>query len=867
MRYRYAHSSFFKLSPVALAVMSFWAPVAQANLEFDPSMLSSDNGQVADLSRFEQGGGTQLPGDYLVTVYLNGAFIESRHVRFQARDTAAAAGEDVRDGTGLMACLTRQDLRDLGVNTDAYPGLRDAADGQCLSPGQHIRGAFTAFDFLNQRLDISIPQVALQNKARGWIPPKRWDNGINAALLNYQFSGNQNKGQYGNSSSQFLNLTSGLNFGPWRLRDNSTWTDTQSRYSHSRRWQHLSTYAQRAIIPWRSELTAGDSTTGSEVFDAISFRGVQLATDDSMYPDSQRGFAPDIRGTAMSNAQVTVRQNGNVIYQTVVAPGEFDINDLYPVTSGGDLEVTVTENGGSVRTFTVPYSSVPVLQRQGHIRYALTAGHYRSSSDQYDQPAFAQGTLQWGLPHGITVYGGTQVADHYQSAALGSGVNMGGWGALSVDLTQANSVLADGSRHEGQSVRFLYGRSLISTGTTVQLAGYRYSTEGFHTLQETATKRMTGWLNDSDEVDAAGRPVARRWTSYYNLYNSRRERIELNISQSLGESSSLYATGTHQTYWHSDATTESLQAGFSNTYHQLSWTLSYGYSRISDHPKADRTYFASLSVPLVALLSHDSGHNIWANYSVRRDADGTMTQQAGLSGTALSENNLNWGISQGYSRQDGESGDLSLALQGTYGNLSAGYGYTADYRQVRYGMSGGMIAHRGGLTFGQPLGETNVLIAVPGAAGVPLENGTGIHTDWRGYTVMPYASMYRDNRVALDVSRLDDHTDVDNAVAHVVPTRGAIVRANFAAHSGVRVMMTLRHNGSPLPFGSTVVSGTDGHESLVADGGVVYLSGLPLTGTLKAQWGRGAGQQCSVRYRLPAEVLHQALAQAEGECL
>lgn len=192
-------------------------------------------------------------------------------------------------------------------------------------------------------------------------------------------------------------------------------------------------------------------------------------------------------------------------------------------------------------------------------------------------------------------------------------------------------------------MRFLYGRSLISTGTTVQLAGYRYSTEGYHTLQETATKRMTGWLNDSDEVDASGRPVGPRWTSYYNLYNSRRERIELNLSQTLGESSSLYATGTHQTYWHNNTVTDALQAGFSTTYHSLSWTLSYGYSRNSDQPRADRTYFVSLSVPLDALLSHDSGHNAWVNYSVRRDSDGTMTQQAGLSGTALRENNLNWG--------------------------------------------------------------------------------------------------------------------------------------------------------------------------------------------------------------------------------
>lgn len=39
-----------------------------------------------------------------------------------------------------------------------------------------------------------------------------------------------------------------------------------------------------------------------------------------MLPDSQKGFAPTIRGIARTNAQVTVRQNGYVLYQTYVTP-------------------------------------------------------------------------------------------------------------------------------------------------------------------------------------------------------------------------------------------------------------------------------------------------------------------------------------------------------------------------------------------------------------------------------------------------------------------------------------------------------------------------------------------------------------------
>lgn len=110
-----------------------------------------------------------------------------------------------------------------------------------------------------------------------------------------------------------------------------------------------------------------------------------------MLPDSLKGFAPTVRGIAKSNAVVTIKQNGYVIYQTYVSPGAFAINDLYPTSSSGDLQVTVKESDGSENTFTVPYSAVPLLQREGRLKYALTAGKYRSTNDDQDEVNFARG--------------------------------------------------------------------------------------------------------------------------------------------------------------------------------------------------------------------------------------------------------------------------------------------------------------------------------------------------------------------------------------------------------------------------------------------------------------------------------------------
>lgn len=64
----------------------------------------------------------------------------------------------------------------------------------------------------------------------------------------------------------------------------------------------------------------GDGNTGSDIFDGVGFRGVRLYSSDNMYPDSQQGFAPTVRGIARTAAQLTIRQNGFIIYQSYVSP-------------------------------------------------------------------------------------------------------------------------------------------------------------------------------------------------------------------------------------------------------------------------------------------------------------------------------------------------------------------------------------------------------------------------------------------------------------------------------------------------------------------------------------------------------------------
>ncbi|WP_246746560.1 fimbria/pilus outer membrane usher protein, partial [Salmonella enterica] len=62
-------------------------------------------------------------------------------------------------------------------------------------------------------------------------------------------------------------------------------------------------------------------------------------------------------------------------------------------------------------------------------------------------------------------------------------------GAVSFDVTHARSHFDDGDNESGQSWRFLYSKRFDDTDTSFRLVGYRYSTEGYYTLGEWASRQ------------------------------------------------------------------------------------------------------------------------------------------------------------------------------------------------------------------------------------------------------------------------------------------------------------------------------------------------------------------------------------------
>lgn len=459
-----------KLATVALAIAGILCALPPlpahaaddtvvADVNFDASFLMQSTGSTSiDVSRFAHGNPI-APGEYAMDVHLNGTWLGRRTIRFDGPNGQA------------KPCFDQALIAQLNLQSDVLAATPQAvresiAQGQCVNIEDVVDGASYSFDLAELRMDITVPQAALRRTPKGYVNPEFWDAGVSSATLAYNLNTYETHGQFANKNT-YLSLDSGVNVGGWHFRQRSalSW-----QTAGTRQYQNIATYLQHDIPSMRSQLTLGDSYTDGAMFDSIGLRGVQLNTDDRMLPESQRDYAPLIRGIAQSNARVAVTQNGIKLYETTVTPGPFEINDLYATGYGGDLRVIVTEADGSEHSFNVPYASVVQLLRPGTTRYSAALGRARDGQS-ISKEEMLQLTVQHGFTNVVTGYGGLVASKSYQAVLIGTGLNTP-LGAFALDVTRSHINKPGIATSSGQSIRASYSKFVPSTNTNLAVAAY-----------------------------------------------------------------------------------------------------------------------------------------------------------------------------------------------------------------------------------------------------------------------------------------------------------------------------------------------------------------------------------------------------------
>ncbi|BBV96030.1 MULTISPECIES: fimbria/pilus outer membrane usher protein [Pseudomonas] len=791
----------------------------QADIAFQPGFMRQAPGQPADagaLALQNLAAQTRLPpGRYRVQLTLNLSPLHEQDIDFI----------EGPDGQGLQPCLTSTLLRTLDLREQALDApLPD--DDTCLDLAQRVPHASVDFDPAQLRLSLSIPQIALRQDRSGSVPEAQWSNGINAAFISYQASAQHSSQRgRGNQSSQDLYLDSGINLGAWRLRSKQALRDEADGARH---WTRSDTYAQRDLPGLQANITLGETFTNSDMFRSVRFTGARVASDTGMLPDAMQHYAPVIRGVAQSRAKVEILHNGYPIYSSYVAPGPYAIDDLSVGSGHGELEVVITEADGQVRRFTQPYSSMGTLLRDGVWRYSATVGRY-DGAEQLDDPLFWQATLARGGAWDTTLYGGLLSSEYYKASVLGLARDVGNLGALSFDVTRSSTDLGGTlGEPQGHSFALRYGKS-FPTRTNLRFAGYRYSTEGYRDFDEAVQQRSHA-------------------SSYLG---NRRSRLEASVYQTVGERSTLNLTFSQDTYWQTSNQRRQYQLQYTTRVGKVSVNL-FASQALNSQNDDSRMFGLSLSVPL------DFGRQHQASFDLRNDG-GKTSERASLSGGLL-DNQLSYSTSLSNDGQGRSSGGMSVNYQGSLANVGMGYNQGSDYRTLSVNASGAIMLHGDGVALGSQLGETMALVHVPDVAGVGVQNTPSARTNAQGYALVPYLRPYRLNALVLQTDDVSPEVVIGNASQHVVPRRGAVVKASYTAEHVARLVLTLRQaNGQPVPFGAQVLDANGQSLGVVGQAGQALVS-TRTTGpqAIRVLWGDASDNAC------PLIIDPQALAQNGG---
>ncbi len=774
---------------------------AAEQVEFNPAFFPDGAvGLQVDVSRFNSGN-VVLPGSYRAEVYLNGQWIGRETLPFAAVEGQKSA----------QVCLAHDALLRFGI-TATTPS------SDCADIATDLPGASSHFDPGEGRLDLQVPHIYLARQPRGYVDPQHWDSGIDAAFVRYNLNTFATRSGGRSLGSSYLGLNTGLNLGDWHWRHNGNYTRTRLASGY----QRSATYVQREVGPLQAQLMVGEIYTPGALFDSVRLRGASLFSDDRMLPDSQSGFAPVVRGVAETNARVSVRQRGVLLDEVSVAPGPFVLDDLFATGYGGDLDVTITEADGRVRTFVVPFAANTHLLRPGHYQYAISLGQLDEVGLRH-APTLLQATFQQGLNNLLTGYTGMVLADDYHSQLLGAAFNTP-LGALSFDLTHSVAQLPGQGSREGQSVQLRYSKNFADTGTHFALGAYRYSTAGFLDMGDAA--RIRGLAIDG----LKGESVSRL-----------RDRMDLSLNQSLGNGS-VYLTGSAQHYWNRSDGNLTFTSGYSGSWKRLHYTVSVQRSRDLLSERVDKQVDLTLSLPL------GGGARAPSLTTTLYRGDHNSGERISLGGSNGERGELSYAVSaSGAGGRSATSADVKY--QTGHGVLSAGYGQSDAYRSTSVGMTGGIVAHPGGVTFAPELGDTLGIVQVPDAVGARINGNHSARIGQSGFAVVPHLTPYRQNVVELDPKDLSVDVELKSASQNVAPRAGAVVKLQFETVSGQALLITaVREDGSPLPFGSDVFDEDGASVGVVGQGGKAFVRVSRPHGQLTVRWGAHTETLCRLTY-------------------
>lgn len=671
-------------------------------------------------------------------------------------------------------------------------------------------------------VELLVPTDALMPEASAQTD---YASGGTAALLNYDLLAVGNS--FAGGSSRYYSASSefGFNAGDWIVRSRGMYSNDGSTSNFS----HLYAYAQRTFVSQQAVFQGGEINVGNSIFAGPAIYGMQWMPELALKRPSSPGTA--VEGIAQTQARVEVRQAGALIYTTVVPPGPFTLTNIPLLNGSNDLEVTVIEATGASRRFVVPAALLGAGTLGVTPGYSFALGKLRQlGGDALVKPWVATATGTWQPGKNVGMTGGVMVGTQYGSVAAGLDTFL--FGNTNASL---RSILSNATRESRRGAQFM---GSISTRLTTSLSANVTATQqtpGYRSITDTTQDTTADWIN----------------SHYRGQYTA-----GLAWSQEvLGAFSVNYSRS-------------SLFTGDDSKRVTGSWGRTFKYATVS------------LSVEkAIGGTSGNNGNAVYLSVSVplgRRSVRGYVNRVDGSTrlGATYSEvvNDI-FNYSLNAETRPGEgalSASANVATTPYYTRLNLGAAqYGSDRTSYNAELSGGILAHRHGVTFSPyALGDTFGVASLGSElSGVKISTPQGpVWTDAWGRAVISTAPAYAQSRVEVSTKTLPRNVDIGNAFMQITPGRGSVSYVNFDVVKVRRLLLHTRDEaGKPLPRNATVTDEEGNFLTTVLNDGTIFLSNSSATRGLRVV--DQAGKSCVLSFTIPvAQDLEAYFDEVDARC-
>jgi outer membrane usher protein len=691
--------------------------------------------------------------------------------------TAILKGEDL--------LLQVKDLATVGVST------KNIGKPETIEGDTYVSLLSLAPD-ISYKFDENLLKLALTSSAdrltnvnvrdfysRNSLPPDTVFSRDSSAYINYSL--NYNRVQGIDNLLGFSEL--GYSFNNSLV---STTISSDTKGSITRGLSSLTIDNSTSLDRW----TIGDNFANlGELGGNLTVGGVTLSRQFSLNPyfvttpqDSS------IKGAISSPSTVTVYNNGLLVRQERLNPGQFELRNIERDNGSNNTTVIIRDAFGREQVIKTPFYVSSAILKPGVSDYYINAGFKRTSIEQstYEVPGL-RANYRWGVNSSLTAAVRLEAANDL----LSTGGEIA-WKIPTIGEFSAGAAVSQEKDLGGWAgyLRYNYTESSYSFGGSLKLFSDNYSHSSLSSIDNRnlfdASIQASVKLSDTISVSA-------RYSRQKNRESGEGDSIGIDTGISLSGAGNLTVSATHSSQ-PGNRSNDSIIVGWSmNLGNSLQGNL--GWQKQSNSPPR-----IVAQVEKSAGVAEDFGYRISSTYV---DPDAQI--------------------------------NANLRYQNSIGLYEFNYDRTKGLDNIGVNIAGGTIFIGGKTLLSRPLANSSYgLIQLPGLAGVGISvNSTNVgRTNANGDLVVSNLQPYYANSIGINLNDVPFEYRVEPPSQFIAPPvkAGAIVTFNPQKIQNMVGTVAIKSNQKTIipSYGNLIVTvGKKTFASPLSETGEFYLENVP----------------------------------------